>query len=321
MRGLRAHDVPVVGVEATDAEPSQVEWYNDHGLSSVDDLDDPIGRAALVFALAGERRRLRREGNRRRRPAPAAAAVTRPTSCAARGHGRPLPQLRCRSARPPDARRARRGAPADAADPAAPAGGGLHARELPRECGCRSRAGSRSWRRGCWRSAACSAVATIADVDLLDVGPPLDLTYLLGVALLGLIDDLLAGASRGWRGHGRRGAGRRVQHRRTEGGRFARARAVRRFRQRLGDGVGEYLLAVALLVLTTNLFNLLDLRPGRSAKAFLLLGALLSVVAWHGRYDGPASRCGSSARSRRRSSSSASSTCASARCSATRART
>ncbi|HEU4700927.1 MAG TPA: copper transporter [Conexibacter sp.] len=55
MRGLRAQDVPVVGVETTDAERSQIEWFKGHELSSVDDLDDPIGRAALVFALAGER--------------------------------------------------------------------------------------------------------------------------------------------------------------------------------------------------------------------------------------------------------------------------
>jgi len=55
VRGLRAQDVPVVGVETADAETSQVEWFKDHELSSVDDLDDPIGRAALVFALTGER--------------------------------------------------------------------------------------------------------------------------------------------------------------------------------------------------------------------------------------------------------------------------
>ncbi len=55
MRGLRARGVPVVGVETTDAEPSQIGWFKDHALSSVDDLDDPVGRAALVFALAGER--------------------------------------------------------------------------------------------------------------------------------------------------------------------------------------------------------------------------------------------------------------------------
>jgi hypothetical protein len=51
MTGLREHDIPVVGVEATDTDPSQVPWFTDHQVSSVDDLDDAIGRAALVFAL------------------------------------------------------------------------------------------------------------------------------------------------------------------------------------------------------------------------------------------------------------------------------
>ncbi len=55
MRGLRSHDVPVVGVETTDADPSQIGWFSDEQVSSVDDLDDPIGRAALVYALAGQR--------------------------------------------------------------------------------------------------------------------------------------------------------------------------------------------------------------------------------------------------------------------------
>lgn len=53
--GLRADDIPVVGIETTDADPSQIEWFKAHELSSVDDLDDLIGRAALVFALAGQR--------------------------------------------------------------------------------------------------------------------------------------------------------------------------------------------------------------------------------------------------------------------------
>ncbi|ADB51503.1 copper transporter [Conexibacter woesei] len=55
MRGLRVDGIPVVGVETTDADPSQIGWFKEHDLSSVDDLDDPLGRAALVFALAGER--------------------------------------------------------------------------------------------------------------------------------------------------------------------------------------------------------------------------------------------------------------------------
>jgi hypothetical protein len=53
--GLHALDVPVVGVETSDAQISQIGWFKAHQLSSVDDLDDPIGRAALVYALAGQR--------------------------------------------------------------------------------------------------------------------------------------------------------------------------------------------------------------------------------------------------------------------------
>ena len=44
-----------------------------------------------------------------------------------------------------------------------------------------------------------------------------------------------------------------------------------------GLGAGEYALATALLVLATNLFNLLDPRPGRSIKALVLLGAGLAL--------------------------------------------
>jgi UDP-N-acetylmuramyl pentapeptide phosphotransferase/UDP-N-acetylglucosamine-1-phosphate transferase len=117
-----------------------------------------------------------------------------------------------------------------------------------------------------------------------DPTPLLDLTYVLGVALLGLIDDLLAGTSRGWRGHGRA-----VMRGEFSTGALKALGSLALALYVLGgtavsEGVGEYLLAVALLVLTTNLFNLLDLRPGRSAKAFLLLGVLLSLVAWHGRF-------------------------------------
>ena len=54
MEGLRARGTPVVGVETLDADPSQVSWFKDHDLSSVDDVDDRVGRAALVFALAGQ---------------------------------------------------------------------------------------------------------------------------------------------------------------------------------------------------------------------------------------------------------------------------
>ena len=44
-----------------------------------------------------------------------------------------------------------------------------------------------------------------------------------------------------------------------------------------GLSTGRWLLAAAVLVLATNVFNLLDLRPGRSTKVFVLLGAGLGI--------------------------------------------
>ncbi|UGS37102.1 copper transporter [Capillimicrobium parvum] len=53
MRGMFRGSVPVVGVEHLDTDPSQVSWYREHGLASVDSIDQVSGQAALVFALAG----------------------------------------------------------------------------------------------------------------------------------------------------------------------------------------------------------------------------------------------------------------------------
>jgi hypothetical protein len=51
--GVTAVGVPVVGVELSSTEPSQVPWYKSQGISSVDDLDSLAGQTALVYALAG----------------------------------------------------------------------------------------------------------------------------------------------------------------------------------------------------------------------------------------------------------------------------
>ena len=94
---------------------------------------------------------------------------------------------------------------------------------------------------------------------------------LIGVALLGLMDDLLDASGRGLRGH---------------------ARAVLRGEFSTGalKALGTASLALTamwiagfrdtdlvrgtlVIVLCTNLFNLLDLRPGRAWKVFLLAGA------------------------------------------------
>jgi UDP-GlcNAc:undecaprenyl-phosphate/decaprenyl-phosphate GlcNAc-1-phosphate transferase len=128
---------------------------------------------------------------------------------------------------------------------------------------------------------ACSAYAQSTGAFVFTQGYGMAAEYVLGVALLGLIDDLLAGASRGWRGHGaavlRGGFSTGAL---KAAGALALALWVMRFE---GAGAWRYLLAVALLVLTTNLFNLLDLRPGRAVKALALLGAGLTLGAWDAR--------------------------------------
>ena len=46
--------VPVVGVEEISTDPSQIPWYTEHGLASVDNVNAIPGRASLVYTLSGE---------------------------------------------------------------------------------------------------------------------------------------------------------------------------------------------------------------------------------------------------------------------------
>jgi UDP-GlcNAc:undecaprenyl-phosphate GlcNAc-1-phosphate transferase len=122
-----------------------------------------------------------------------------------------------------------------------------------------------------------------ADLDLLDPDLRRWITYVLGVALLGLLDDALgrAGAAdspRGWRGHAHAVAAGSFSTGAIKAvGAFALAAyAVSgRGRENL-----DYLADLALLLLATNLFNLLDLRPGRVEKVFFLLIAGLCLGGW-----------------------------------------
>jgi UDP-GlcNAc:undecaprenyl-phosphate/decaprenyl-phosphate GlcNAc-1-phosphate transferase len=122
-----------------------------------------------------------------------------------------------------------------------------------------------------------------ADLDLLEPELRRWLPYLLGIAFLGFLDDSLGrgeatSTPRGWRGHARAlregslstGAIKAV-------GALALAAYVVSGR---GLESWRYLADIALLVLTTNLFNLLDLRPGRAEKALGLLAAGLCLGAW-----------------------------------------
>jgi Copper transport outer membrane protein, MctB len=51
--GLASAAVPAVGIEQTDTAPSAIEAFARAGLSSVDDVDSPMGRLATVLLLAG----------------------------------------------------------------------------------------------------------------------------------------------------------------------------------------------------------------------------------------------------------------------------
>ena len=122
-----------------------------------------------------------------------------------------------------------------------------------------------------------------ADLDLLDPELRRWVAYVLGVALLGLLDDALGrgadtGAPRGWRGHARAvlGGGLSTGAIKAVGALALAAYAVS---GRGREGI-DYVADLALLLLATNLFNLLDLRPGRVEKAFALLLAGLCLGAW-----------------------------------------
>lgn len=51
--GMEASGRRVVGAETSDADPSQIEFFTERGISSVDNLDTVAGKVALVLALAG----------------------------------------------------------------------------------------------------------------------------------------------------------------------------------------------------------------------------------------------------------------------------
>jgi UDP-N-acetylmuramyl pentapeptide phosphotransferase/UDP-N-acetylglucosamine-1-phosphate transferase len=127
----------------------------------------------------------------------------------------------------------------------------------------------------------CAALAQLADASVFRPEVGAVVVYALGTALLGLVDDLLAGPSRGWRGHG---AAVLAGGFSTGALKAAGSLALACFAlSGQGYSNGRYLLAVALLALTTNLFNLLDLRPGRAVKVLVVLGAGLMLGAWDAR--------------------------------------
>ena len=122
-----------------------------------------------------------------------------------------------------------------------------------------------------------------ADLDLLKPELRQWLPYLLGIAFLGFLDDALGRGEqvttpRGWRGHW---TALREGSLSTGAIKAIGALALAAY---VVSGRGleswRYIADVALLILATNLFNLLDLRPGRAEKGLGLLAVGLCLGAW-----------------------------------------
>jgi UDP-GlcNAc:undecaprenyl-phosphate GlcNAc-1-phosphate transferase len=128
----------------------------------------------------------------------------------------------------------------------------------------------------------------VDDSVLEGVGLAGAIIYIVGVCLLGVIDDLLGTPviegdlgrkdPRGLRGHAKAamGGGFSTGAVKAVGSLGLAAFAV----GLIVPGKGEYLLAIALVVVTTNLFNLLDLRPGRALKVFFAVITVIAIATW-----------------------------------------
>lgn len=122
-----------------------------------------------------------------------------------------------------------------------------------------------------------------AGLDLLDPDLRRWIVYLLGIALLGLLDDSLGlgatpGTPRGWRGHAR------ALFKGDLSTGVVKAVGALALAAYVVTGTGNewpaYLVDVALLLLVTNFFNLLDLRGGRVEKALFVTVSLFCLIGW-----------------------------------------
>lgn len=120
-------------------------------------------------------------------------------------------------------------------------------------------------------------------LDLLDPDLRQWIVYLVGIAFLGLLDDSLGlGSSpetpRGWRGH----ASAVLRGQLSTGA--VKAVGALALAAYVVTGTGNewlgYLADIALLILVTNVFNLLDLRGGRVEKTLVLLVVAFCLVGW-----------------------------------------
>jgi UDP-N-acetylmuramyl pentapeptide phosphotransferase/UDP-N-acetylglucosamine-1-phosphate transferase len=121
-----------------------------------------------------------------------------------------------------------------------------------------------------------------AGLELLDPDLRRWIVYLIGIAFLGLLDDGLGlgsveGTPRGWRGHTAALASGTLS---TGAIKAVGALALALYVVTgTGNELPMFLADVLLLILVTNLFNLLDLRGGRVEKVLFTLAAVVCLVA------------------------------------------
>lgn len=117
---------------------------------------------------------------------------------------------------------------------------------------------------------------------LLDYHLQSELIFLLGIlaiCFLGFLDDMLGQRdTTGFKGH----LGALVKGRLTTGGLKAVGGGLIAFYLAtfISAGWGNIILNTVLIALTTNLINLLDLRPGRAVKGTLLVAVILMALSY-----------------------------------------
>jgi hypothetical protein len=135
-------------------------------------------------------------------------------------------------------------------------------------------------------AAVTIALVPLAGLRMLGVDEALDvysLGFVLGVVALGIADDAYSGASRGWRGHA---AAVRSGSFSTGALKAVGIAGLALFTVAQPGDELRWLLAALVLMLSTILFNLLDHRPGRALKAYVLVAAGCCLLAWDERLAG-----------------------------------
>jgi UDP-GlcNAc:undecaprenyl-phosphate/decaprenyl-phosphate GlcNAc-1-phosphate transferase len=122
------------------------------------------------------------------------------------------------------------------------------------------------------------ALLVLSALAAFAAAPTRWLVFLVGVGCLGLLDDFLDAAPRGWRGHARAVARGELS---TGAIKAAGTLGLALYAASGAGSTGPGLIAEAgVLTLSAHLGNLLDTRPGRTEKAMALTAALACLGSW-----------------------------------------